>query len=100
MTRIVLTRSADVIGSSVDVVRLHRLVRHLVADGDRRAAGHRARRTLGEMAPGYTRPPLLAFAQPLKAGNDACPLCGYWRCRCGESVAPAATGASVMAVAQ
>lgn len=80
----------------------HQLVRHLVADGDRRAqqAGHRARRTLDEMAPGYNRPPLLAFAQPLKAGNDACGICGFWRCRCGGSVAPAATASSVMVVAR
>ncbi|KIF72753.1 hypothetical protein QR77_41465 [Streptomyces sp. 150FB] len=34
--------------------RLHQMVRHLVADGDLRAAaaGRRARRTLAEMAPG------------------------------------------------
>ncbi|WP_406187955.1 hypothetical protein [Streptomyces sp. NBC_01006] len=42
------------------------LVRHLVADGDRRAAraGHRARRTLAEMIPGYVSPPLLTLAAP------------------------------------
>lgn len=35
-----------------NAVALHRLVRHLVADGDARAAkaGRRARRTLSEMA--------------------------------------------------
>ncbi|MFF3019718.1 hypothetical protein ACODT5_00335 [Streptomyces sp. 5.8] len=40
----------------------HSLVRHLVADGDRRAlqAGRRARRVLTDMvATGYTRPSLL-----------------------------------------
>lgn len=42
----------------------HQLVRHLVADGDRRAdlAGRRARRKLAEMAPGYVYPPLLTMA--------------------------------------
>ncbi|MGW2680924.1 hypothetical protein [Streptomyces sp. NPDC001436] len=41
----------------------HRLMRHLVADGDRRAdfAGRRARRTLAGMAPGYVCPPLLTM---------------------------------------
>ncbi|GAA2264576.1 hypothetical protein GCM10010232_65880 [Streptomyces amakusaensis] len=40
---------------------LHRLVRHLVADGDRRAAtlGRRARRTLDDMLPGTTTRPML-----------------------------------------
>ncbi|MER6501606.1 hypothetical protein ABT218_19960 [Streptomyces sp. NPDC001455] len=37
------------------------LVRHLAADGDRRAAraGRRARRALAEMDPGHTRQPIL-----------------------------------------
>ncbi|MEV8311872.1 hypothetical protein AB0P36_32240 [Streptomyces flavidovirens] len=100
MSGVILPPRTAAVGSNDDGARLHRLVRHLVADGDRRAAGHRARRTLDEMTPGDTRPPLLTLAQPLKAGNDACPLCGFWRCRCGGSVAPAATGASGMAVAR
>ncbi|MFC6987144.1 hypothetical protein [Streptomyces cirratus] len=59
----------------------------------------RARRTLAEMAPGYTRPPLLSFHSPApaRAADDACVLCGYWTCRCGQAVtAPSrasATGA-------
>ncbi|MFE4540208.1 hypothetical protein ACFRKB_34945 [Streptomyces scopuliridis] len=42
---------------------LHRLVGHLVADGDQRAAraGRRARRTLREMSPGSAVQPRLAF---------------------------------------
>ncbi|MFJ3164228.1 hypothetical protein [Streptomyces kanasensis] len=73
----------------------HRLVRHLVADGDRRArhAGRRARRTLAEMAPGSSRARLLSAGRPV-AAEDACPICGYWRCRCVRAgLAPAATGA-------
>ncbi|MFB7918096.1 hypothetical protein [Streptomyces sp. NPDC056061] len=44
---------------------LHQLVRHLGADGDRRAARvgrRRARRTLADMAPGYERQPILRMA--------------------------------------
>jgi len=63
----------------------HQLVRHLVVEGDRRAVmtGRRARRTLEEMVPGATVPPLLVLAGSAKAADDACVLCGYWRCRCG-----------------
>ncbi|MEU0670912.1 hypothetical protein ABZ508_34410 [Streptomyces lavendulocolor] len=50
---------------------LHRLVRHLVADGDRRAqlAGRRARRTLGEMRPGHGRSPLPTRCALPRAGR-------------------------------
>jgi hypothetical protein len=69
--------------------QLHQLVDHLVADGDdrARAAGRRARRTLTEMAPGYTRQPVLLLTRPLqmRAADDACPICGYWTCRCGSA---------------
>ncbi|MFJ1601521.1 hypothetical protein [Streptomyces sp. NPDC088261] len=63
-----------------DFTAFHRLVRHLVADGDRRAAraGHRARRTLDEMTPGAVLPPLLVLHQPRM--NDACAICGAWSC--------------------
>ncbi|XXZ47416.1 hypothetical protein AAGT00_00200 (plasmid) [Streptomyces cavourensis] len=82
-----------------------RLVRQLVADGDRRArrAGRQAPRTLQQMAPGLDRQPVLRMVdRPLsftptssKAGagagaDDACVLCGWWRCRCGGA-APAPT---------
>ncbi|MDX3433890.1 hypothetical protein PV664_33955 [Streptomyces sp. ME01-18a] len=70
----------------------HRLVDHLVVDGDDRArsAGRRTRRTLAEMDPGYQRQPVLLLTRPLtfRSANDACPLCGFWKCRCG-GVAPA-----------
>ncbi|MFI1177846.1 hypothetical protein [Streptomyces melanogenes] len=48
MTRAVPQPNAGVID---DLAALHRLVRHLTADGDRRAAraGRHARRTLAEM---------------------------------------------------
>ncbi|MFJ7948931.1 hypothetical protein ACIQ6K_35695 [Streptomyces sp. NPDC096354] len=69
--------------------KLHRVVRQLVADGnDRaRAASRLARRTLAEMAPGYTRHPVLRFTRPLnfRPADDACVLCGYWTCRCGST---------------
>lgn len=44
-----------------------------------------ARRTLAEMAPGFVRQPVLRLvpARPA-AQDDYCPLCTYWRCRCGE----------------
>ncbi len=50
--------------------QFHRLVRHLAADGDERAAaaGRKARRTLAEMAPGHVRQPLLT---PTSAGREA-----------------------------
>ncbi|MFI5635169.1 hypothetical protein ACIA8E_38670 [Streptomyces sp. NPDC051664] len=76
--------------------QFHQLVQQLVADGDTRAwaAGRRARRTLAEMVPGDTRQPVLRLARPLtfRAADDACPLCGYWTCRCG-GFAPAPVGA-------
>ncbi|MFJ1775036.1 hypothetical protein ACIOFQ_33130 [[Kitasatospora] papulosa] len=68
------------------------LVAGLAADGDNRArsAGRQARRTLAEMDPGYDRQPVLLLTRPLtfRSADDACPLCGYWTCRCG-GVAPA-----------
>ncbi|MFD8118613.1 hypothetical protein [Streptomyces microflavus] len=74
------------------------LVGHLVADGDRRAdaAGRQARRTFAEMAPGATRQPVLRMTREVTfiptvvqaAADDACGLCGWWRCRCGGA-APA-----------
>ncbi|MFB6876348.1 hypothetical protein [Streptomyces sp. NPDC056323] len=71
----------------------HRIVRHLVTDGDGRArsAGRRARRTLAEMAPEYVRQPVLVLHRPVMA-NDSCPLCHKWSCdpsNCPPSVAPA-----------
>jgi hypothetical protein len=27
---------------------------------------------------------------PFLAADDACPLCGWWRCRCTEQAAPCA----------
>ncbi|MGW0143651.1 hypothetical protein [Streptomyces calvus] len=49
--------------------------------------GRRARRTLQEMAPGYTRQPVLTLHRPVMA-NDACPLCGRWSCT-GSDCPPA-----------
>ncbi|WP_329126090.1 hypothetical protein [Streptomyces sp. NBC_01353] len=58
-----------------------------------------ARRTLAEMAPGYQRQPLLRIV-PLKAADDTCPICSYWKCRCGDSFAPVpAAATAVKAVA-
>ncbi|WP_326701874.1 hypothetical protein OG909_32750 (plasmid) [Streptomyces sp. NBC_01754] len=71
------------------------LVDRLVDDGDARAqaAGRRARRTLAEMAPGYTRQPILHLTRPpaFRSEDDRCPLCECWRCRCGSGVAPVPT---------
>ncbi|WDN56433.1 hypothetical protein [Streptomyces clavuligerus] len=52
--------------------QFHRLVRHLAADGDQRAAaaGRKARRTLAEMAPGHVRQPLLT-PTPTPTGREA-----------------------------
>ncbi|MFE5514138.1 hypothetical protein ACFQ9J_26755 [Streptomyces sp. NPDC056529] len=46
--------------------RLHQLVQHLVADGDRRARtiGRPARRTREQMMPGHQRPELLSMTGP------------------------------------
>ncbi|RLV64249.1 hypothetical protein STAN_7069 [Streptomyces sp. CBMAI 2042] len=77
----------------------HELVGRLAADGDRRAAiaGRRARRTFAEMAPGQTRQRVLRMTRQLtfapRAADDACGLCGWWRCRCGGA-APAPTPSS------
>lgn len=85
----------------------HRIVRHLVVDGDGRArtAGRRARRTLAEMAPEYERQPVLLLTRPLpmRAGDDACPICTRWNCdgtNCPPSIAPAARGLGGSGVAR
>ncbi|MFE7347557.1 hypothetical protein [Streptomyces fimicarius] len=75
----------------------HRLVRHLVNDGDHRArsAGCHARRALAEMAPEYVRQPVLVLHRP--SMNDPCPLCTRWNCdpsNCPPSFAPAPTAAA------
>ncbi|WP_141746114.1 MULTISPECIES: hypothetical protein [unclassified Streptomyces] len=61
--------------------QFRQLVQQLVDDGDTRAAGagRRARRTLQEMAPNYTRQPVLTLHRPTMA-NDACGLCHRWNC--------------------
>ncbi|MGA5220930.1 hypothetical protein ACPCAE_33340 [Streptomyces cinereoruber] len=77
------------------VVQLGRLLDRMRADGDARAAlaGRRARRTLQEMDPGYDRQPILRLTPAPRAGaEDACPICAYWRCRCGDSLSPALAG--------
>ncbi|MFB7076491.1 hypothetical protein [Streptomyces sp. NPDC056308] len=85
-----MTRDDDARGPERDETdtSFHQLVRQLV-DGDGRAqvAGRRARRTLAEMVPDYDRQPVLHFARPLpmRAADDACPICGYWTCRCGSA---------------
>jgi hypothetical protein len=80
-----------------NLAAFHAIVRHLVADGDRRAAatGHRAPRTLDAMRDRLPLPTPLnrraprthhaahsasAIASP--ESNDACPICGFWRCHC------------------
>ncbi|WP_331734473.1 MULTISPECIES: hypothetical protein [unclassified Streptomyces] len=85
----------------------HQIVRHLVTDGDDRAqtAGRCARRTLAEMAPGYERQPVLLLTRPLpmRAANDACPICTRWNCdgtNCPPSIAPAPRGLGGSGVAQ
>lgn len=69
--------------------RFHQVIRHLVATGDSRAqaAGRNARRTLADMAPGYTQQPVLRLTRDLtyRSADDACVLCGYWTCRCGTA---------------
>ncbi|MFD5891123.1 hypothetical protein ACFWHQ_34880 [Streptomyces sp. NPDC060334] len=78
--------------------RLGRLLVRMVRDSDATIPPeHQARRTLAEMAPGYIRPPLLTFNVPVRAADEACGLCGYWTCRCGQSATvpappPRATG--------
>ncbi|MEV5605729.1 hypothetical protein AB0L33_30265 [Streptomyces sp. NPDC052299] len=85
--------------------QFHRLVDRLVFDGDSRAeaAGRRARRTLAEMAPGYQRQPFLRLVRPLtfQRADDACVLCGFWKCRCGGAApAPAPAAHSTAGVAR
>lgn len=58
-----------------------------------------ARRTLAEMAPGYTRQPLLRLVPP-KAAAERCIFCEQWSCpgNC-QQYAPAPTASLVKAVA-
>lgn len=55
-----------------DTDLFRQLVRQLVDDGDGRAAaaGRQARRTLEQMAPGYTRQPVLQLVRPLVFGSE------------------------------
>ncbi|WP_327687058.1 hypothetical protein [Streptomyces sp. NBC_00467] len=36
----------------------------------------------------------------IRAADDACPLCGFWRCRCNESATPASADARALACAR
>ncbi|MET9957112.1 hypothetical protein ABZ135_36930 [Streptomyces sp. NPDC006339] len=88
---------------AASVQRLVALLDDMTAEGDARAerAGRRARRTLQEMAPGYTRQPVLTLYRPAMA-NDACPLCTRWSCdgtNCPAGAAPAPTAAATVAAA-
>ncbi|MZE55028.1 hypothetical protein GTY86_27875 [Streptomyces sp. SID5770] len=77
------------------VHQLGRLLDRMRVAGDIRAVlnGRQARRTLQEMAPGYERQPILRLTPAPRAGaEDACPICSYWRCRCGDSLTPALAG--------
>lgn len=86
----------------------HQLVHRLVADSDdrARAASRCARRTYADMVPGaYERQPVLLLTRPLpmRAGDDACPMCTRWNCdgtNCPPRVAPAAHGLAGSAVAR
>ncbi|HEY9327063.1 MAG TPA: hypothetical protein VIS09_02290 [Streptomyces sp.] len=85
-----MSRDDDARGFERDETdQFHQVVRHLVVEGDDRArsAGRQARRTLAEMAPGYERQPVLVLTRQLafRSADDACPLCGYWTCRCGSA---------------
>ncbi|MEV7675889.1 hypothetical protein [Streptomyces sp. NPDC088752] len=68
--------------------RFHALLKDLVADGDRRAhkTGRPARRTLDQMVPGNERREFLTL--PMRGAEDACEICGFWRCRCAASLTP------------
>lgn len=87
MTSMASTLTAPSAGRADDMTRpetpdrFRQLVQQLVVDGDTRAAGagRRARRTLQEMAPGYTRQPVLILHRPAMA-DDACGICGRWNC--------------------
>ncbi|MFD5065155.1 hypothetical protein [Streptomyces sp. NPDC058394] len=87
---------AGLVADMTETDQFHQLVQQLAADGDdrARAAGRRARRTLAEMAPGYSHQPVLRLTGPLtfRAADDACPLCGLWSCE-GTCFAPAPVGA-------
>lgn len=61
------------------------LLARMVREADARIpVGRRARRTLQEMMPGFQRQPLLTLHRSAMT-DDACPVCGYWRCRCSEA---------------
>ncbi|MDX3538068.1 hypothetical protein PV721_27695 [Streptomyces sp. MB09-01] len=97
-----IRREDDNKGLERDDDAYHQLGQALLAMADtddaRIPAERRARRTLTEMAPGYIRPPLLSFnTLSFRAAEDACVLCGWWTCRCGQNAAvpapsPSATG--------
>lgn len=77
-----MTRDDDARGPERDETdRFHQLVQQLVVDGDNHAASasRRARRTLQEMDPGYTRQPVLILHRPTMS-DDACGLCHRWSC--------------------
>jgi hypothetical protein len=78
------------------VRRLVRLLDTMSTEGDARAAraGRQARRTLQQMQPGYERQPVLVLHRPKM--NDACGICGFWRCHCGGDAAPAPAHTRVM----
>ncbi|MFD3728796.1 hypothetical protein [Streptomyces sp. NPDC058671] len=78
-----------------NALRLHRLVRHLVADSDHRAqqAGRQSRRTLDQMVPERQRREFLSLVGPARVADDVCPMCEHWQCRCNNSLAPAFAGA-------
>ena len=75
------------LGPMPDETEFHQFVQHLIDDGDdrARAAGRRARRTLAEMIPGYEQQPVLRLTGPLtfQSADDACAICGFWKCTCG-----------------
>ncbi|MFD3820158.1 hypothetical protein ACFWRZ_34290 [Streptomyces rubiginosohelvolus] len=77
-----MTRDDDARGPERDETdrAFTRLVHHLVVEGDDRAAsaGRRARRTLQEMIPGYTRQPVLNLLSP--PAMEQCPLCLRFNC--------------------
>ncbi|MFF9757427.1 hypothetical protein ACF1FC_32450 [Streptomyces sp. NPDC014344] len=76
--------------SSVASRQLSALLARMVREADARIPdGRRARRTLQEMVPGYTRQPVLTLHRPVMA-DDACPLCGRWNCT-GSDCPPGVT---------
>jgi len=83
--------------SAVARRRLGSLLARMVREADALIPeGRRARRTLQEMVPGYTRQPVLTLYRPVMA-DDACPLCGSWSC--DPSTCPPASSAPAPAPA-